>query len=193
VDLPKLLCLGRLVPNKGFDLALTAFASIRDRYPHARVIIAGEGTERPSLERQATRLGLSQVVDFLGSISPGDVWALLNRATIVVVPSRGWEALPLVALEGAFMARPVVASRDGGLPEVVVHKKTGWLVEKDDSTGLAQAFSFFLEHPEAVIQMGQAARQRAHDVFSIARCVDAYDILYRKLAAQAPYANRWCS
>jgi len=193
VDLPRLLCLGRLVPNKGFDLALTAFAAIRDRYPHARMIIAGDGTERSSLERQATRLGVSEIVDFLGWISPENVWALINRATIVVVPSRGWEALPLVALEAAFMARPVVAARDGGLPEVVLHQKTGLLVAKEDSDGLARAFSFFLDHPEAVLQMGQAAWQRAQEVFSIARCVDAYDTLYRKLATAAPSANRWCS
>ena len=103
---------------------------------------------------------------------------------MVVVPSRGWEAMPLVALETAFMARPVVASRDAGLPEVVVHDETGLLVDKDDSADLAQALVFLLENPKAAIQMGQAARQRALEVFDIQRCIDSYDSLYRNLQKQ---------
>lgn len=180
-DPPRLLCLGRLVPNKGFDLALTAFAAIVERFPGISLIIAGDGPVRSELEQQTADLGLSDRVEFLGWVAPEHVPALINTATVVVVPSRGWEALPLVALEAAFMARPVVAARDAGLPEVVVHQKTGLLVEKEDSVGLAQALSFLLENPEKAVQMGKAAKQRGKEVFSIGRCIDAYDALYKKL------------
>ena len=186
---PRLLCLGRLVHNKGFDLALMAFAAMIERFPQARLIIAGHGPMRSELEQQTADLGLSDVVEFLGWVAPEEVPTLINTATVVVVPSRRWEALPFVALEAAFMARPVVAARDAGLPEIVVHEKTGFLVEKEDSVGLAQALTFLLEHPEVARQMGQTARQRAQEVFSMQRCIDAYDSLYQKLGNKVAYVS----
>ncbi len=184
-DVPRILFLGRLVPNKGFDLALTAFAAIVEHFPHVRLVVAGNGPARTELQRQAADLGLSGSVDFLGWVAPHTVPTLINTATVVVVPSREWEALPLVALEAACMARPVVAARDGGLPEVVVHERTGLLVEREDSDGLAKAICLLLEHPEAATQMGQAARRRALEMFSLGRCVSAYDELYRRLGRRA--------
>jgi glycogen(starch) synthase len=179
-----LLCLGRLAPEKGFDLALTALASLIERFPHIRLVIAGDGPARTDLEQQAAKLGLAHVVDFIGWVAPDKVPALLNTATVVVMPS--WrEGLPLVALEAALMARPVVATRVGGLPEVVVHGQTGLLIEKEDSDGLAKAIAFLLEHPETATQMGQAAQQRAQEVFNSEQCVNAYDALYQKLITEA--------
>jgi glycosyltransferase involved in cell wall biosynthesis len=92
-----------------------------------------------------SELDLDNAVDFVGWVGPDEVAGLINTATIVVVPSRGWEALPLVALEAAFMERPVVAAKDAGLPEVVVHRETGLLVDKEDSAGLAEAMAYLIE------------------------------------------------
>jgi glycosyltransferase involved in cell wall biosynthesis len=86
-----------------------------------------------------------------------------------------------VALETALMARRVVATRVGGIPEVVVDGQTGSLVQKNDSRGLAGAVAFLLDHPEQAMTMGNAARLRVQQVFSLARYVDAYDALYRTL------------
>ncbi len=179
-DKPQVLCLGHLAPEKGFDLALTAFASLVERFPQARLVIAGDGPARTELEQQATDLGIAEAVNFVGWVSPEKVPALLNSATAVVVPSRQ-EGFGLVALEAAHMARPVVATRVGGLPEVVVHEQTGLLVEKEDSKALAEAIAFLLDHPETARRIGEAARCRAREVFSWERCVDAYDDLYRNL------------
>jgi glycogen(starch) synthase len=189
VHAPRLLCLGRLVPNKGVDLALFAMAEVIQRFPQARMVIAGDGPARRELERQTADLGLGNAVSFVGWVAPHAVPALINTASLVVIPSRGWEALPLVALEAAFMGRPVVAARDGGLPEVVAHGETGLLVEKEDAAGLAVALSVLLDEPHTAIRMGQAARQRAHELFSMERCVDGYDALYRKLGAAASRLN----
>jgi glycosyltransferase involved in cell wall biosynthesis len=79
------------------------------------------------------------------------------------------------------MARPVVATRVGGLPEVVVHQETGLLVEPEDYVGLAEAVACLLEHPEAAVQMGQTGRRRVQKMFGWQRCVDAYEALYKKL------------
>jgi glycogen(starch) synthase len=186
-DLPKLLCLGRLVPNKGFDLAITGFASISEQFPQARLVIAGEGPERAKLENQSGQLGIKEKIDFIGAVESKQVPELINMATIVVIPSRGWEALPLVALEAGLMCRPVVAARDGGLPEVVIHGETGMLVDKEDSHGLAHAVSFLLSHPHEADQMGKAARNRVQTDFSMDRCVDEYESLCQNLINQTAH------
>ncbi|HEY7221489.1 MAG TPA: glycosyltransferase family 4 protein, partial [Candidatus Binatia bacterium] len=134
---PRLLCLGRLVPEKGFDLALKAFASIVDRFPSARLVIAGDGPARSFLENQATELGLQHCVEFVGWVTPERVPELINTATVVIMPSRN-EGLGSVALEAALMARPIVAARVGGLPEIVLHRKTGLLVDDGDQEALAE-------------------------------------------------------
>jgi glycogen(starch) synthase len=179
-DPPRLLCLGRLAPEKGFDLALEAFGIIVHLFPRARLLIAGDGAARNELERQAARQGISHAVEFIGWVAPERVPALINGATIVVMPSRE-DSLPLVALEAARMARPVVATRVGGLPEIVVHQESGLLVDKDDSTGLAHAIAFLIDNPDAAVRMGKAARRRAETVFSWEKHVNAYDALYKQL------------
>jgi len=179
-DSTKLLCIGRLVPQKGFDLALSAFAGLVDRFPALRMIIAGDGSERKNLEKQTVELGLTNFVDFLGWILPEKVSSLINTATTVVMPSRH-EGLPIVAIQAALMARPVVGTRVGGLSEVVIDRHTGLLIEKENITALRDALTYILENPEHTRQMGQAARLRAKEVFSFQQNVNAYDELYRKL------------
>jgi glycogen(starch) synthase len=184
-DPPRILCVGRLSSEKGLDLALSAFAAVADRFPRARLVLAGDGPERPALEQQTARLGLTDVVDFAGWVAPEKVPQLINAATIVMMPS--WrEGLPLVAIEAALMARPIVATRVGGLPEIVVHQETGWIVDKGDISGLAEAVSLFLARPELATEMGNAAQRRARDVFRLETCVNAYEDLYRKLIKEIP-------
>jgi len=179
-EAPRLLCLGRLVPGKGFDLALTAFTLILARFPAARLVIAGDGPARSELEQLAAELGVSDTVSFVGWIYPDEVPTVINTATLMVVPSRQ-ESFGLVALEAALMARPVIATHVGGLPEIIVDKHTGLLVEPENSSALAEAIMFLLDRPEIAIQMGQAARVRVQEVFSWDHYVEAYDALYQKL------------
>jgi glycosyltransferase involved in cell wall biosynthesis len=182
---PRIVCLGRLAPEKGIDLALAAFATIVTRFPHARLIIAGDGRLKYALQRQAADCGIAHAVDFIGWVAPKAVPSLLNASTVLLMPSRQ-DSMPLVALETASMARPIVATNVGGLPEVVAHRETGLLVEKEDIPALADAVSYLLDHPEVAVSMGQAARRRAQTIFSWEQHVDAYDALYRKLRRQEP-------
>lgn len=182
-DPPRILCLGRLVPEKGFDLALAAFATIRDRFPGLHLIIAGDGPERVRLEQQVVELGLNGIVEFKGWVAPDTVLVLMNTATIVVMPSRWQEPFGLVALEAALMARPIVATRVGGLPEVVAHEETGLLVESENSEALARAVVSLLSHPDVARRMGESARARAQTLFGWESHVNAYDALYRELTA----------
>jgi len=186
---PRLLCVGRIVRDKGFDLAVTAFASIASRFPNARLVIAGDGPARQGLERLATDLGIAKRVEFLGWVAPKEVPALMNTSTFVVMPSRWREAFGLVALEAALMARPVIATRTGGLPEVVDHLHTGLIVEREDTEALAQAISLLLSSPELAWRMGRAGRKRALQLFSWDRFVDAHDALYQRLIKEGSHVH----
>jgi glycogen(starch) synthase len=183
VNPPRLLCLGRLVREKGFDLALPAFAAVIERFPSATLWIAGDGPERERMQKQAIQLRLGDSVKFMGSVPPDEVFRLINRATIVLAPSRV-EGFGLAALEAAMMARPVVATRVGGLPETVIHGQTGLLVDSGDSAGMAEAIIFLLDHRHTASRIGQAARHRVETEFSWKSYVDAHDDLYRKLIRQ---------
>jgi glycogen(starch) synthase len=134
------------------------------------------------LERQSNALGLTDVVDFLGLVDPGNIPELMNKTTIVLVPSRPGDSFPLVAIQAAQMARPLVAARVGGLPELIMHRQTGLLIEEENIEELVEAVTFLLENPERAVRYGQAGRKQAQELFSLDKCVNAYDVLYRKLS-----------
>jgi glycogen(starch) synthase len=177
---PRILFVGRLIHQKGLDIAIRAFGTLRYRFPRARFTIAGDGPIRSDLEQLATTLGMSDFIEFKGRIDPETVPALMNSATMVVMPSRT-EGLPMVALEAAQMARPVIATSVGGLSEVVLHQETGLIIEKENTQALADAIAYILDNPDLASHMGQAARLRALQVFSLENYINSYDRLYRKI------------
>ncbi len=182
---PRFLIMGRLVPEKGFDLALEAFAALLPHFPAVRLTVAGDGSARTYLEALAQHLGIGHATDFMGWTAPDEIPTLINAVTAVVVPSRWEEPFGLVALEGAQMARPVIATRVGGLPEIVVDGETGMVVTAADSAALASAMRSVLESPGASARMGAAARQRAARYFSGARMVDEYESLFSNVIREA--------
>jgi glycogen(starch) synthase len=179
---PHLLCLGRLAHDKGFDLAIAAFSVILRRFPNARLTIAGDGPLRHELEQQTDRMSLRHAVQFTGWVTPERTLSLMNEHTFVLMPSRQ-EPFGLVALEAALMGRPVVATRIGGLPEIVAHRKTGVLVESESVQQLADASIALLTVPEIAVEWGQAAKRRAQEVFDWERHLSQYDGLYRRLVS----------
>jgi glycogen synthase len=181
---PRLLCLGRLVRDKGFDLALQAFASVTDRFPEARLVIAGDGVLRDELRALAVQLRIDERVDFLGWVASDQVPALLDAASLVLMPSRR-EGLPLVAIQAAQMARPVVATSVGGLPEIVAYGLTGLIVPAEHSAALAYAVSYLLGHPAEAERMGRMAARRALNLFGWERYLVAWEDLYREVVAKA--------
>jgi glycogen(starch) synthase len=184
-DPPRLLAIGRLVPEKGFDLTLEALALLIARFPRIRLMIAGDGPERPLLEEKARTLNVAGAVHFMGWVPPEEIPRLINRASMVLMSPRWQEAFGLVALQAAQMGRPIVATRVGGLAEVVADHETGLLVEKENPRALADAAAFLLEHPETAMRIGHAARTRAVELFSLEKCVDQYDALYQRLGAES--------
>jgi glycogen(starch) synthase len=190
LDAPRLVCVGRVTEPKGFDVALVAFRAVLDRFPEARLAIAGDGPFRPELERLAAALGVSARVDFLGWVSLDRTFELIGESTLVVMPSRE-EPFGLVAVQAAQMARPIVASRVGGLPEIVVHGETGLLVPPGDGGALAESITALLEAPALAARLGRAAHERVGRRFVWERFVEDYDRLCRRLAGNggAPHGD----
>ncbi len=179
-----ILGLGRMIRAKGFDILIDAFALLHKKFPNAHLTLAGDGIDRAALEAQTKKLGLKDTVEFTGQISPQQVSALINRASIVVIPSRFSDPLPTVALEAGFFGRPVVAASKGGLKEIIIHEETGVLVEPEKAQALFNAICALLTNPQKAIAMGKAAASRIRSVFGWERYIDAYDNLYCRLGNQ---------
>lgn len=181
-DRPFLLCARRLVRDKGVDLAIAMMSHVRARFPGFRLVIAGSGPERGTLERQAAELGLAKAVEFLGPVTAEDMPPLIRQSSVVLLPSRR-EGLPLIALEAAWMARPVVGTTVGGIPEFVVDGHSGSLVAPEDPAALAEAVCAMLGDDGRIAEMGRAAYEHVRTRFSWQEHVSKYDDLYRKLSA----------
>ncbi len=178
---PLILCLGRLAPQKGFDLALKAFAQVERAVPKARLMIVGEGVEELALKQLASTLGIAEKVDFTGSVPPEDVYAVINKATMLLLPSR-FEGLPLVALQAARMQRPIISSAVDGLPELVVDQASGLVLKENNELELAEAILWLTQNPGAATAMGMAAARRFEECFGFDHCVSQYERLYRQIA-----------
>ncbi|MDH3222850.1 MAG: glycosyltransferase [Gemmatimonadota bacterium] len=137
-EAPVAACVARFHEIKGVDLLVEAWAEVVERAPSATLLLLGDGPQRALLEARARALGLEDRIRFLGyreDVSVG-LWA----SDILVVPSR-MEGLSLAALEGMATGLPVVASRVGGLPEIVSHGENGYLANAQDPTHLAEGIS----------------------------------------------------
>lgn len=171
---PTVLLLGRLSFEKGFDTGIEAFALLKQAGSNAQLLIAGGGAERPFLEHLVEKLSLKNCTKFLGKLFPHETPFVINQATIVVIPSH-FEAFGLVALEAMQMGRAVIASRVGGLKEIISDFETGLLIPSQDPVSLYKAMDSLLNQPEKTIQMGLQGRKRALELFDLERNLDIYE------------------
>ncbi|MFQ3247676.1 MAG: glycogen(starch) synthase [Arenicella sp.] len=181
IESPTLLCLGRLVRWKGFDIAIDAFSQVANQYPSMTLKIAGDGPELDRLKQQVETLGLQHRVLFTGWIEPEKIPDLLNQVTAVLLPSREEETLPVVALQAAQMARPIIASNLAGFPEVIENNLTGLLFEAGSASALATAIRKTIDSPVEARLMGINAREQAAKRFGLDHWVNQYDKLYKRL------------
>jgi len=177
VELPEdarvILCVARLAPQKGVDVAVRALARVRKVEPRAALVVLGEGPDRPRLAGDGVFLP--------GRV--GDVAAWYRRAELLVHPAR-WEGFGLALLEAMLAAKPVVATRVSSAPEVVADGETGVLVPPDDEESLADAVLSLLGDPTRAASMGQAGLARATSEFSVARMTDRTAAVYASVSAE---------
>jgi glycosyltransferase involved in cell wall biosynthesis len=179
---PVILVVGALVQRKGHAVLLEAAQLLHAAGLRACYAFCGEGECRGHLERQADRLGLGGAVHFMGW--RGDVPRLLAGADVVAVPSLH-EGLGVAALEAMAAGRPVVASRTGGLAEVVSQGETGWLVPSGDPRALAEAIDSAVRDPVRAQRYGTAGRARVSQEYGMERMVADNAALYRTLVGAA--------
>jgi glycosyltransferase involved in cell wall biosynthesis len=179
---PRLVAVGRLIAQKGFDRLLRSMPTIIEAVPDVRLDILGDGPDRLALEDLVTSLGLADSVVLRGALPRSDVGPILDQSRLVVAPSRH-EGLPYAVLEATGHGRPIVATNVAGIDEVVADGVTGLIVDNarvdDDPRLLAEAVIRLLTDHEACVEMGRAGRERTSRLFSLGACLDGYEQVYR--------------
>jgi len=176
LGVPVVGAVGRLSPEKGIDVLLRAMALV----PDARLVVVGEGPQRPELEALARRLGIAGRVTFAGWADPP--WAATWSFDVLAVPSFT-EGFGLVVVEAMLAGIPVVATAVGAIPEVVHDQVTGMLVAPGDPSALGAALRTLLGDPDRRRQLAAAARAEAALRFTTQRMASAFEALYAELAS----------
>lgn len=181
-DQPVVVSSGILRPEKAYGVLIEAAAKLAGSLPGLRVLIAGEGPERPRLEALIADLGVSAVVTLLGIRS--DIPDLLAAADLAVCCS-DFEGGPLSVMEYTGAGLPVVATGVGGLPELVHDGENGVLVPPRDPASLARAIAGLLGDPQRRRRMGQAGMELRERGYGGAAFIRRLEALYERLLAAA--------
>jgi glycosyltransferase involved in cell wall biosynthesis len=160
VGRPRVLFVGRLAPQKGVRNLVAAAGLLED--PSAQVLLVGDGPERPALEREAERIGLGDRLHFLGFVAHDRLPAVLAHADLLVLPSL-YEELGTVLLEAMQAGLPIVASKTGGIPDVIEDGVNGLLVPPGNPEALAHAIDRLLADRDLAYRLSEGARERGKD------------------------------
>ena len=170
---PRLLCVGRLAPEKGQALLLEAIAALSAEGRPVRLQLVGDGPDRLWLERRAAGLGIASNVEFAGWVDQAGLMALYSEADLFVLPSLA-EGIPMVLMEAMAMEIPCVAPRITGIPELIEHGVDGMLFAVADVEDLTQQIRNLLESPELSAKIGKQARARVVRDYDMARNTERF-------------------
>lgn len=161
-----LIFVGRLAAEKGVPVLLDAMAKLHAADPEVRLILVGDGSERPAIEARIADLGLTEAVNITGYLSQGDVAKQLSQADIFTLPSFA-EGVPVVLMEAMATGLPVVTTRIAGIAELVEDGVGGFLAPPGNPDELAAHLETLLKDPEQRTRMGHAGRAQVVDSFDI--------------------------
>lgn len=184
IEEPFILYAGRLASNKGLDHLVNAFSKIRGErgMDDLRLVLVGEDMDvRAGLERIAKKKGISDRVVFTGHIKDDAMFRSAYSACELFALPSDYEAFGIVLLEAMSCQKPCVASRVGGVPDVIDEGRTGLMVEYGDVDGLARAFTEILTDKPKARDMGVAGRKRVEDRFTWQRVVDKLERIYNDI------------
>jgi len=181
---PVIVCVGRLSPEKGHKVLLEAAHSLVLTGQEFQLLLVGDGPERAALERLRDRLALKDRVMFLGQRKDMDM--VYAAADILVLPSFK-EGVPNVVLEAMANGVAIVATRVGGVPEMVRDGKEALLVPPNDAHALRFALERMLRSPERMREFGRAGKRALFPRFSVTRRVERVEHVYRELAKEAKW------
>jgi glycosyltransferase involved in cell wall biosynthesis len=181
-DGPVILSVGNLIPIKGHELLLQAFAAIQNQFPKVVLEVVGDGPERSRLQRLAEEPGIAGKVRFRGRQSRRQVADAVRRATVFALPSR-YEGLGCVYLEAMSAGKPVIACRGQGIEEVVEQGVNGCLIGPSNLKELTHALTRILQQPDLRRTMGQAARRTILKGYSLGHQAARLFRLYQECRA----------
>jgi glycosyltransferase involved in cell wall biosynthesis len=174
---PIFVAVGRFVEKKAPDLVVLAFAEVRRACPEARLIMVGDGPLWGATQHLARALNVADAIEFLGPRPHAEVAAIMRRARAfvqhsVVAADGDAEGTPVAVLEAGATGLPVIATRHGGIPDVVLSGDTGFLVDERDIGAMAGHMIQLATHPLLADRLGRAARQRICAEFSASRATE---------------------
>lgn len=177
---------GRITAVKRTDDLLTMLTGLRERGVDAMLLIVGDGDDRGRLEQRAHDLGIARSCLFLGYQEDVAPWYAVCDAVIL---TSAHEGTPVTIIEALAAGRPVVATRVGGIPDVVDEGETGFLVRQGDTHAMAERLEILARDPERRVAMGQEGRVRMLQRYAVERLVADVDALYRELLGETRSAT----
>ncbi len=177
---------GRIAPEKGHTVLLEAFQKVHARYPLSLVIV-GNGPEEELIRDTAAKMGLTDKVFFTGFRD--DVNNVINALDVVAVPSTWNEPCSAVVQQGMALSKPIIGTRAGGTPEMVLDDETGFLVPPFDSDALAEALARLVGDAFLRRRLGAAGKERVEELFSLRVMTDKIEALYQREYASARGAS----
>lgn len=183
----RFLSVCRLVEKKGLRYAIEAIAQLKDVYPKCRYEIVGDGPEEASLRQLVEELNVGDFVTFYGALNRIEVKQRLLTADAVLVPSiiaadGDQEGTPTAILEAMAMEKPVVSSRNSGIPELIEDGVTGILLPEKDVPALVSALKRLMDEPALALALGKAARPVVQQKHCSARLAQDLSALYTSAA-----------
>lgn len=170
VDQKILLSVGRLIERKGFDTVIRALRRIQEAVPQTHYIIVGEGPYKKTLQSIAVQLGVQHSVTFVGQCTDQELRAWYQRCDVFIMPSRelensDTEGFGIVYIEASSFGKPVIGSTAGGISDAVVDGQTGFIVDPEDITMVADACTRLLTNTMLAEQFGSTGQQRVREIF----------------------------
>ncbi len=173
-----ILFVGRFARQKGVDWLVSVMPGLFDRLHDVHLLLVGEGSDRPSIERRVQQAGLAKRIHFAGQRN--DIAAIMNRCRLLVLPSR-WEGMPNVLIEAMTMKMPVLAASSHGVREVLGPLSPGQTFDFGDQATFVEQAHELLDDAELAMSLGAQNRQRIERNFTIDRMVQSYEQLYLSL------------
>lgn len=162
----------RLEPNKGIHYLLRAFHTLFVSLPHARLVVVGDGPERKQLEWLSRRLDVGHAVQFVGFQQPEKIPHWLQSFDCFVLPSVERESFGISLVQAMAAGCPVIASRIGGIPEVVHDGETGLLIDPKSSEQIVRAVLTIYQHPDMAMERARKAYAMVEKKFTLGQMVE---------------------
>lgn len=183
-----LLFIGSLQRDKGIYELITSFSYLSLRYPDLYLIIVGDGPEQQLIKKKVAQINLQKRIYFAGQIPHSKIPEIMSAGDIFVLPSY-FEGFPNVVKEAMACSRPVIATRIGGIPEIVENGETGLLINPQDVKSLTDAAAKLVENKELCARMGSEARKIVEQKFSWEHNVEEHIRIYERLIHDSQQKN----